>query len=96
MAFLRMKSNKKFEYQPRYYKGKESPYKMTHRFDSFRSTAQQTRGLKNKLLWALEDLGDKKSSRESNRRVLLIAAILFFVFFWIMGFDFGIFFSSNG
>jgi hypothetical protein len=69
---------------------------MTHRFDSFRSTAQQTRGLKNKLLWALEDLGDKKTSRESNRRVLLIAAILFFVFFWIMGFDFGIFFSSNG
>lgn len=96
MAFLRMKSNKKFEYTPRYYKGKVSPYKMEHRFDEFRATAQQPRGLKNKVLWALEDLSNRRASQTTNRRVLLIAAILFFIFFWIMGFDLGVFFANYG
>lgn len=96
MAFLRMKSNKKFEYTPRYYKGKGSPFKIEHRFDHFRSTAHQPRGLKNKLLWALEDLADRKSSQKTNRRVLIIAAILLFIFFWILGFDLGVFFASHG
>jgi hypothetical protein len=96
MAFLRMKSNKKFEYTPRYYKGKQSPYKIEHRFDEFRSTAHQTRGLKNKVIWALEDLSDRQSSQKSTRRVLIIAAVLFFIFFWIMGFDLGVFFASHG
>lgn len=49
MAFLKMKSHKKFGYQPRYYKGEGSPFKMEHRFDAFRSTAQPPRGLKNKF-----------------------------------------------
>lgn len=65
MAFLKMKSHKKFGYQPRYYKGEGSPFKMEHRFDAFRSTAQPPRGLKNKFFWAIDDL---KSGEESKKK----------------------------
>lgn len=91
MAFLKMKSNKKFGYQPRYYKREGSPYKMEHRFDAFRNTAQPPRGLKNKLFWAIEDLKSGEESKKSNRLVLAIALILFFFFLVIIDFDLSIF-----
>jgi hypothetical protein len=63
-----MKSHKKFGYQPRYYKGEGSPFKMEHRFDVFCSTAQPLRGLKNKFFWAIDDF---KSGEESKKNQLI-------------------------
>jgi len=93
MAFLKMKSHKKFGYQPRYYKGEGSPFKMEHRFDAFRSTAQPPRGLKNKFFWAIDDLKSGEESKRSNRLILTIALILIFFFLVIIDFDLSIFTS---
>ena len=95
MAFLPMRSHKKYGYQPRYYKGDSNPFKMEHRFDSFRNTAQPPRGIKSKLLWALDDFQSSSDSKKSNRLVLLIALILLVLFLFIIDFDLSIFFNSR-
>ena len=47
-AFLRMKKNRTFSYKPRFYKGKTNPYKVEHKFDEYRTTVNNNRGLKAK------------------------------------------------
>ena len=37
---------KKFDYQPRYYKGEGNPYEIKHKFDKFRSTIDPKKGIK--------------------------------------------------
>ena len=46
MSILKRK-NKKFDYQPRYYKGEGNPYAIKHKFDEFRSSTGFLYGFSN-------------------------------------------------
>lgn len=95
MGILKRRKNKKYNYQPRYYKGAEdgSPFCMKHKFDSFRTTVGDNKNLKGKLNAALEDLKDTPNTGV-NRRVLIIIAVLLFLFLFIIDFDLSIFFKK--
>ena len=91
MGFLK-RTNKKFDYQPRYYKGEGSPYKIEHKLDQFRNTTGKNKALKAKFSSAINEL--KNAERGSNRTVIYIILILVFVFFYIIDFDLSIFFTK--
>ncbi|WP_405604555.1 riboflavin synthase subunit beta [Polaribacter sp. Asnod1-A03] len=88
MGFLR-RTNKKFDYQPRYYKGEGSPYKIEHKLDQFRRTAGKNRNLKGKFTDAVDDL--KNSDKSVNKTLLIIISILVLIFLYIIDFDLSIF-----
>jgi len=93
--FYRLRKNKTFRYTPRYYQkeGEDSPYKITHRFDKYRSTVGSNRGLKNKWQNAMADLsvtGDKFMKL----RIVIIVSILILIFLFIIDFDLSIFFPN--
>lgn len=92
MGFLK-RTNKKFDYQPRYYKGEGSPFKIEHKLDQFRKTAGKNRGLKTKFNDALDDL---KNARESgfNKTIIYIIIVLLLLFLWFIDFDLSIFYKS--
>ena len=59
---LKLRRNRTFDYQPRYYKGEGNPYKIEPKLDQFRSTIGNQRGLKNKVSNTFDDIkreGDK-------------------------------------
>ena len=90
--FNRLKKNKTFKYSPRYYddNGEESPFKITHKFDKYRTTVGSNRGLKRKWQNAIDDLsvtGDKFMKV----RILIIVSILILIFLYIIDFDLSIF-----
>jgi len=91
--FLKLKRNRTFEYKPRYYKGEGSPYKIEHKLDRYRTTANHPRGLKNKVSTAFDDL---KREGDKNLRIRLgvIFLILVFIFLFIIDFDLSIFFNG--
>lgn len=89
MGFLK-RTNKKFEYKPRFYKGEGNPYQIKHKFDDYRSTVGKNKGIMQQLSIASEKLKDIK---KFNKTIVLIAAVLFFIFFYLIDFDFSIFFS---
>jgi hypothetical protein len=84
------RSYKKFDYNPRYYKGEGNPYEIRHKFDDFRTTTGKNKNLKAKLNQALSELKDSES-RGINKTILLIVAILVFIFLFIIDFDLSIF-----
>lgn len=88
MGFLK-KTNKKFNYQPRYYKGEGSPFKIEHKLDQFRKTAGKNKGLKGKFNDAIEDL--KTPDKGVNKTLIIIISILVFIFLYIIDFDLSIF-----
>jgi hypothetical protein len=89
MGFLK-RTNKKFEYKPRYYKGEGNPYQIEHKFDKFRTTVGKSNGLKAKFTNAIE--GSKNSKDKIfNKTILIIIAILTFIFLYIIDFDLSIF-----
>jgi hypothetical protein len=92
MGILKTRKNKKFDYTPRYFNdnGEGSPYQIQHKFDKFRSTVGENKGLKGKFVNAWNDLRDT-SNRETNRRILIIVAILVVIFLIIIDFDLSIF-----
>ncbi len=90
MGLFKLRKNKKFNYEPRYYKGESSPFEIKHKFDDQRVTIQKT-NLKGKFKNALEDV--KNSDRQTNSRIGVILLILVFVFLWFIDFDLSIFFS---
>tara|TARA_R110002167_G_scaffold180584_1_gene380824 strand:+ start:1258 stop:1593 length:336 start_codon:yes stop_codon:yes gene_type:complete len=91
----RLRKNRQFDYNPRYYdgKGKGNPFKMEPKFDQFRSTLDSSRGLKRKINRALED-AKRKGDRNLKIRMLVILAVLVLIFLYIIDFDLSIFFSS--
>ena len=89
MGFLK-RNNKKFEYQPRYYKGDGNPYKIEHKLDQFRKTVGKSKGIKTKINDAFNDFEDVKKNG-INKTILIIAIILIFVFLYIIDFDLSIF-----
>ncbi len=95
MGILKTRKNKKFDYNPRYYEnnGEGSPFQIEHKFDKFRSTVGDNKGLKGKFVNAWEDLRDS-SNRDTNLRVLAIIAVLILVFLFIIDFDLSIFLEN--
>ena len=49
MGFLK-RTNNKFNYQPRYYKGEGNPFKIEHKLDQFRKTTGKKKGIKAKFI----------------------------------------------
>lgn len=92
MGIFKTRSNKKFNYTPRYYEGDTNPYEIKHRFDDFRKTVGRT-SLKGKFENAWEDY--KTSDKSVNRRIFIIVGILILVFLLIIGFDLSIFFPKG-
>ena len=91
MGFLK-RTNKKFDYQPRYYKGEGSPFKIEHKLDQFRTTAGKNKGIKGKLGDAINDL--KASDKNTNKSLLIIISILVFICLYIIDFDLSIFITK--
>ncbi len=83
------RTNKKFDYQPRYYKGEGNPYEIKHKFDHFRTTTGK-KNLKEKFSNALQDLRSSES-RGTNKTILIIVGILVFIFLYLIDFDLSIF-----
>lgn len=88
MGFLK-RTNKKFEYQPRYYKGEGNPYKIEHKLDKFRKTAGENRGIKTKFSDAIDEL--KSSDGGINKTIIYIILFLVLIFLYIIDFDLSIF-----
>lgn len=93
MGVLKTRKNKKFSYSPRYYEGEGSPYKLESKFDKYRKATLETKGLKAKFNTAWEDYKYNKDER-ARRTTLLIAAVLVFLFLYIIDFDLSIFFPA--
>ncbi len=91
MGFLK-RTNKKFDYQPRYYKGEGSPFKIEHKLDKFRKTTGKNRGLKAKFSDAIDEL--KNSDGSVNKTIIYIIILLVLIFLYIIDFDLSIFYSS--
>lgn len=91
MGFLK-RTNKKFDYQPRYYKGEGSPFKIEHKLDKFRTTTGKNKGIKSKFTDAINDL--KTSDKGTNKTIIYIILILVFGFLYIIDFDLSIFISK--
>ncbi|KOY52481.1 hypothetical protein [Polaribacter dokdonensis] len=91
MGFLK-RTNKKFDYQPRYYKGEGSPFKIEHKLDKFRTTTGKNKGIKSKFTDAINDL--KTSDQGTNKTIIYIILILVFGFLYIIDFDLSIFLSK--
>lgn len=88
--FLKLKKNRIYHYTPRYYKGEGSPFKIEHKLDKFRSTAYGRKGLKNKMLWAFNDLKNE-GDKNLKLRFVIILATLVLVFLLVIDFDLSIF-----
>jgi hypothetical protein len=84
------RTNKKFDYSPRYYKGEGNPYQIEHKFDKFRTTVGGRKGIKAKLTNAFEE-SKRHDGKVFNKTILIIIAILTFIFLYIIDFDLSIF-----
>ncbi len=91
MAFIK-RTNKKFDYKPRYYKSDKdgSPFKMEGRFDGYRSTLSSNGGLKKRFTTAWDELQESKKGGY-NITIIIIAAVLILLFLWMIDFDLSIF-----
>lgn len=94
MGLISKRKNKKFNYKPRHYEfdGDGSPFSMEHKFDRFRTTVGENKGLKGKFTTAWSDLR-QSSDRNANRRLIVIIAILVLIFLFIIEFDLSIFYA---
>jgi len=92
MGFLK-RTNKKFDYKPRFYKGEGNPFEIGHKFDEFRTTIGKNKGLKGKVLQAIDELKSPKDdeSKRTTKVIFTIVAILVLVFLFIIDFDLSIF-----
>ncbi|WP_456375982.1 riboflavin synthase subunit beta [Lutibacter sp.] len=90
MGFLKKRTNKKFDYTPRYYKGEGNPFKINHKFDEFRTTVGGKKDLKEKFKSAFEE-SENSENRGFNKTIVIIIVILVFLFLYIIDFDLSIF-----
>lgn len=90
MGFLKKRTNKKFDYIPRYYKGEGNPFQIGHKFDEYRTTVGSTKGLKERFKTAFEEFEGSRD-RGFNKTILIIIAILILIFLYIIDFDLSIF-----
>lgn len=92
MGLLKLKKNKKFGYQPRYYKNGEggNPFEIKQKFDEYRTTLSGNKGLKSKFTNAFDDLKNPQE-KSSSKTILIIIGILIFLFLVFIDFDLSIF-----
>ena len=91
MGFIK-RTNKKFDYKPRFYKGEGNPYEINHKFDEFRTTVGKNKGLKSKFNAAIDDFKNPETqSKEVNKTIAIIVIILVMIFLFIIDFDLSIF-----
>ena len=94
MGLISKRKNKKYSYKPRHYEfdGEGSPFSMEHKFDRFRTTVGENKGLKGKFTTAWSDLR-QSSDKNATRRLIVIIAILLLLFLLIIEFDLSIFYA---
>lgn len=92
MGIFKTRKNKKFSYDPRYYKSDKegSPFQIERKFDQFRKATGETTGLKGKFNNAWDDFRNN-SDTKTNKTILIIIAILILIFLFIIDFDLSIF-----
>lgn len=92
MGLLKTRKNKKFSYEPRYYSSDKegSPFEMEHKFDKYRKTVGDSKGWKGKFNEAMSDLKEG-SEKRTRRTIFVVAAILIFLFLYLIDFDLTIF-----
>jgi len=95
MGILNTRKNKKYSYTPRYYKGDSSPFELKHKFDDYRVTVGNNRGLKTKLNNAIDDYKYNEDSSGANRRIMIIIGVLILIFLFVIDFDLSIFFLDR-
>ncbi len=93
MGILKTKKNKKYSYSPRHYSGGTSPFKLESKFDKYRKSTLESRGLKGKFTSAWDDFKHNPDKR-ANRITLIIIGVLILLFLIIIDFDLSIFFPS--
>ena len=100
---------KKFDYQPRYYKGDGNPYEIKHKFDKYRSTVGPKKGIKGKLNSALDELKGAElpveyedeiyeiDVQKDNSKIIILVTIciLMLVFLFLIDFDLSIFYKEQ-
>ncbi len=93
MGFIK-RENKKFDYQPRYYKGEGNPYEFKHKFDEYRTTVGKRKSIKGKFNSAIDEF---KSSEYGgfNKTIVITIAVLVLIFLYIIDFDLSIFIPKN-
>ncbi len=93
--FTKLRKNKKYNYTPRYFddKGEGSPFKIQHKLDRFRSTVETPKGIKSKLNQAMSDFR-RGGDQHYKLRMLIILAVLIFIFLYIIDFDLSIFVNN--
>lgn len=89
---FKRRENRRYNYTPRYYKGKES----SATFDFDESTFHKYRDTPNAAdfgaHWKVARTDSRnRKNREINRRIIFIALVLIFIFLWIIDFDLSIF-----
>lgn len=88
---FRRPHNKRYNYTPRYYKGKESgnPFEIDSKFNKYK---EKTNAIDFGAQWKEDRLNSRnRKNRGINRRVIYIILILVLVFLWIIDFDLSIF-----
>ncbi len=88
---LRSKKNSRYNYTPRYYKGKDAGniYEFDSKFNKYRDT---TNAIDFGAQWAEARSSSRtRGNREINKRVVIIIVILILVVLWILDFDLSIF-----
>lgn len=92
MGILKTRKNKKFNYEPRYYKSPKegSPFEMEHIFDKYRKTVGSAGGWKTKFGNAIQDLR-VGSVRRGRLTIIAVILILILLFLYIIDFDLTIF-----
>jgi len=92
MGIFKTRKNKKFTYEPRYYKSDKegSPFQIERKFDQFRKATGDTTGLKAKFTNAWDDFRNN-SDKATNKTILIIIMILVLLFLFIIDFDLSIF-----
>ena len=89
--FLKTKKNARYNYTPRYYKGKDTGniYDFDSKFNKYR---EATNAIDFGAQWSRDRKASRnRGNREINRRVIYVAIVLIFIFLWIIDFDLSIF-----
>lgn len=89
----KLKSNNRFNYTPRYYKGKESAEDGKHatKFDAYAETFNENDYAGH---WQNARVANRnRNNTDFNKTVIIVAAILILVFLYIIDFDLSIFTS---
>lgn len=88
---FKLRKNSRYNYTPRYYNGKneDNIYDFDSRFAKFKNTPNQINFGSH---WAkAREESRNRGNRSLNKRVILIAAFLIFLFLWFIDFDLSIF-----